>query len=420
MYFIISTLCVFLCVGCSREPEATKTPQEVSRAVFDSVITLIQKGEVSSRQDFEQARNSIATGLFETVSTDSLGRADSLVYGQLLFWSGRHDRARVIFEDLQPGDGEESRAALLELITMEIEVGDKAAAEGLMADYRKLYPPGPDNQPGLYDQCESLGGHYSDKGLIEDAIRVYLDELNSLPFDRPYNSFQLLVDLSNTCQEAGKLDLCEEQLVRCKEGLEKGLTAYVDTVSYADSTEKAEDRNPGYYKFYIKNCNLLLDRIDLIGKPAPELSFIHVFNADSTLTIESLRGTVAVLDFWTTWCLPCKIAFIELKVLRDEFKDKGLEIIGVTSLQGYYSNMETGEVEREIAPEREIELTSQFIEMEELTWPCAISKKNIFYNEYTVSSVPTFVLIDREGMVRFVQAFAGQVEQKRRIIKRLL
>ena len=256
--------------------------------------------------------------------------------------------------------------------------------------------------------------------LLTEAIYVYMDELNSLSFDRPYSSFQLLADLMNACQEAEKLEICEAQLIRCKKGLEKGLAAYIDTVTYADSTLEAEDRNPGYYKFHIKNCNLLLDRIDLIGKPAPKIAFMHVFNADSSLTLESLKGKVVLLDFWTTWCLPCKMAFSELKVFKEEYRDRGLEIVGVTSLQGYYSNMETGEVEREIEPDREIELTSQFIEMEELVWPCAISTKNIFYNEYTVSSVPTFVLIDREGIVRFIQSFAGQVEQKRRVIERLL
>ena len=71
MFCIICTASVLIYTGCDQKPESTKSPQEVSSAVFDSVITLIQNGEVSSRQDFEKARNSIASGLFGTIRADS-------------------------------------------------------------------------------------------------------------------------------------------------------------------------------------------------------------------------------------------------------------------------------------------------------------------------------------------------------------
>ena len=80
----------FVYFSCGRQTEDKKPPAEISHAVFDSVFTLIHEGKVSSRQEFEEARNKIAHGLFDMVKTDSLGRADSLVYGQLLFLSLIH------------------------------------------------------------------------------------------------------------------------------------------------------------------------------------------------------------------------------------------------------------------------------------------------------------------------------------------
>jgi thiol-disulfide isomerase/thioredoxin len=411
---------VLFCAGCGRRVEERKPPQEISSAIFDSVFTLIQKGEVSSREDFEAARNEIARGLVHTVDTDSLVRADSLVYGRLLFWSGRNDGARAIFDELQSGFGDEAREASLELITMEIETGDPATAEEMLKRYRMEYPPGPENTTTLYDQCESLGGRYNDMNLIEEAVRVYVDELNSLPFDMPYKSYALLTDLVNVCQETDDIDAYRKLLRDCSEGLDKGFADYVGRTVYADSTEEANDRNPEAYRSLVRNCGQLLDRLNLIGKPAPPIDFLKIYNADTSLTLESLKGKVIVLDFWATWCLPCVIGFSELKGIYGDYRDKGLEIVGITSLQRYYADEESGVVEKDLEPEREIELTGEFIEQNGIVWPCAISKQKVFNPEYTVNSIPTFVLIDREGYVRFIQSFAGQAQQKRRLIERLL
>jgi thiol-disulfide isomerase/thioredoxin len=418
--FIAAIIPLIPLLSCGKEKKGLKRPYEVSNAVFDSVMTLIRQGKVSSRDQFVEARNNITVGVIDEVDTDSLGRADSLLYGKLLFWSGRNGKARNIFDNLSRGKDEESRGALLELATMEIEKGNESRAEALLAQLRAAFPPSPEYKEALYEQCEDLGGRYNDMNRIEDAIRVYQDELKSLPFDAPYKSFMLLAELASVCQEAGRIDECKDLLLGFKNGLEKGLEDYLDRVTYSDSTEESDDPIPSEYRRYTRSCDLLIDRMELIGKPAPPLSFMHVYGTDSSLTLESLKGKVVVLDFWATWCVPCIISFSEMKELYKEFKDQGLEIVGITSLQTFFSDMETGHTERNIGPRREIEITAEYIEKKGITWPCAISENSVFDPAYTVEVIPTFVVLDHNGRVRFIQSFAGQIGQKRRIIERLL
>ena len=101
--FTVFTICALLFAGCGKEPEGTKFPEEVRDAVFDSVYALIGQGKISTRYEYENARNRVAVGLFSTMRSDSLSRADSLYYGRMLFWSGRNKKARKVFEDLRAG-----------------------------------------------------------------------------------------------------------------------------------------------------------------------------------------------------------------------------------------------------------------------------------------------------------------------------
>ena len=419
---LLAALALFalLFSGCGEKPQGTKSPKEIGSAVFDSVFTLVGQGKITTRYEFEDARNMLASELFHTMRSDSLTDADSLGYGRILFWAGKGKEAKKVFEDVVTRGGNQARLASRELIDMEIELGRYGAAEGMMADYRKRFPPGPKNLWTLYEQVENLGGRYTDENRLDDAIRVYVDELNTLPFDARHRSFSLITELTNICLQVEKLNIYREQLTRCREGLEKGYAHFADTVSYADSAAQAEDTTPSRYESYMRSCDMLLERIGLIGKPAPEIEFIHVYNADSTLTIGSLKGKVVMLDFWTTWCIGCVVGYKELKMLHDEYGDRGLAIIGVTSLQGRHPDAESCEEEESIEPELEIELTAEYLKEHGIFWPCGISEGSIFHGDYTVNGVPTFVLIDREGRIRMIRSYAGEFEQKKRIIERFL
>src|SRR5438067_2346421 len=68
----------------------------------------------------------------------------------------------------------------------------------------------------------------------------------------------------------------------------------------------------------------------LLDKPAPEITGEFGLNGKA-VKLSDLKGKVVLVDFWAVWCGPCIATFPHLREWNKEYKDKGLEILGVTS-----------------------------------------------------------------------------------------
>lgn len=70
-----------------------------------------------------------------------------------------------------------------------------------------------------------------------------------------------------------------------------------------------------------KPLNVMMD--------APEFEIKNV-QGGAPITSKDFKGKVLVVDFWATWCVPCKVEIPEYNRIRAEYKDKGVEFLGVT------------------------------------------------------------------------------------------
>ena len=131
--------------------------------------------------------------------------------------------------------------------------------------------------------------------------------------------------------------------------------------------------------------------------------------------LTDLRGQVVLLDFWAPWCGPCRYTLPNLARWQNQYKSKGLVILGVTKYYGRGGGKQLNEVE-------ELAFLRDFRTRNKLPYGFLVEdgEKNEF--NYGVFSIPTSFLIDRKGVVRYISLGASEqeIELLGRLIEKLI
>ena len=143
---------------------------------------------------------------------------------------------------------------------------------------------------------------------------------------------------------------------------------------------------------------------DLIGRPAPALVTNAWLNSEP-LSLQELRGKVIVLDFWATWCGPCREMYPVLSEWHRELADDGLVVIGVT---------------RYDEQQRDLETVRTFLESEELDYPVAVGTGSRTHLRYAVGPIPHTIVIGPDGVVRYSRVGAADPREAEPVIMELL
>ncbi|MFH1277778.1 MAG: TlpA disulfide reductase family protein [Candidatus Eisenbacteria bacterium] len=118
---------------------------------------------------------------------------------------------------------------------------------------------------------------------------------------------------------------------------------------------------------------------------APEFSLSTV-SGDKTIGLADYKGKVLIVDFWATWCPPCKREIPHFNELYAEYKSKGLEILGVSVDQGGVSAVE--QYMASSAPSLKP------------AYPVVMADAKVQAAYGPIGSIPTTFVIDRKGNVQ--------------------
>ena len=146
---------------------------------------------------------------------------------------------------------------------------------------------------------------------------------------------------------------------------------------------------------FVKNLNQRLAGVVLPGMEAPEIAMPDSEGVERKLS--DLRGNVVLIDFWASWCGPCRRENPNVVRLYERFHDQGFEIYSVS-----------------LDKDREAWLKA--IRDDRLSWPNHVSDLNGWTSSggktYGIRSVPSTVLVDREGKVVARNLRGSDLERK--------
>lgn len=100
------------------------------------------------------------------------------------------------------------------------------------------------------------------------------------------------------------------------------------------------------------------------------------------VSLEAYRGQVVLVNFWATWCPPCRVEMPGFQRVYDDKRDDGFVVLALSTDRG-------GQ-----------EVVRKFIEDRDVTFPVAMASARVVQDFGGVQALPTSFLIDREGRIR--------------------
>ncbi len=153
---------------------------------------------------------------------------------------------------------------------------------------------------------------------------------------------------------------------------------FVFTLAGCDSGKKEEEPSGG-----------IRSTLPNEGDMAPPFK-VTTFDG-KTISFEDLKGKPIVLNFWASWCVPCKAEARDLEEAYELFKDLGVEFVGVA-----------------VQDTREDALN--FIKKYGLSYPNGLDETGDLARDYKIYGIPKTFVIDREG--RFIFMHTGSITKE--------
>jgi cytochrome c biogenesis protein CcmG/thiol:disulfide interchange protein DsbE len=129
-------------------------------------------------------------------------------------------------------------------------------------------------------------------------------------------------------------------------------------------------------------------RPEVVDAPAPDFE-LPLLEGAGSLRLSSLRGRVVVLNFWASWCSPCRLEAPDLQAAWEDYRHRGVRFVGVDELDDRFA-------------------ARGFVREFKITYPSVFDPSGSLADDYGFIGLPATFVIDARGTVRY--RFQGFVD----------
>ncbi len=118
-----------------------------------------------------------------------------------------------------------------------------------------------------------------------------------------------------------------------------------------------------------------------VGRLAPDFTLLDL--EGNSVTLSDFRGKTVFINFWATWCPPCRAEMPEIEAVYQKYKDKDVVVIGVDLLE-------------------DADIVRQYVEKGGFSWIFVFDTTGEVADKYAITAIPSSFFVDKEGVIQAV------------------